>query len=118
MARESLETARQNAKQEHWRAAYNRLYYACFYAAKALLEAHGHNARSHSGVKTMLSKHFVRTGALESNLGSFYGALMEVRPDSDYDVFFDPDPEQFRNWLPKAERFIERICALLDEPAA
>lgn len=55
----------------------------------------------------MLSKHFVRTEALDPGLGAFYSDLMEARLDSDYDVFFDPDPEQLRTWLPKAEKFID-----------
>lgn len=65
----------------------------------------------------MLSKHFIRTGALDPELGAFYGDLMETRLDSDYDVFFDPDPEQLRDWPPRAERFINTAGALLDEPA-
>jgi uncharacterized protein (UPF0332 family) len=114
LSRESIETARDNVKQEHWRGAYNRLYYACFYAAKALLEAHGHTAETHSGVKTLLSKHFIRTGTIDPELGAYYIDVMEARLESDYDASFDPDPDQLQVWLPKAEEFIDRVTDLLD----
>ncbi|MFB6232492.1 MAG: HEPN domain-containing protein [Salinibacter sp.] len=116
LSRESIETARDNVKQEHWRAAYNRLYYACFYAAKALLETHGYTAETHSGVKTLLSKHFIRTETIAPELGAFYTDVMEARLESDYDASFTPDPDQLRTWLPKAEEFINRVTDLLDNP--
>ena len=116
LSRESIEATRDNVNLEHWRAAYNRLYYACFYAAKALLEAHGYTAETHSGVKTLLSRHFIRSGTIDPELGAFYTDVMEVRLESDYDASFDPDPAQLRAWVPKAEAFIDRIVDLLDNP--
>ena len=116
LSRESIEAARDNVNLEHWRAAYNRLYYACFYAAKALLEAHGYTAETHSGVKTLLSKHFIRSGTIDPELGVFYTDVMEARLESDCDASFDPDPAQLRAWVPKAEAFIDRIVDLLDNP--
>ena len=115
LAHESIETARDNTEQGHWRGAYNRLYYACFYTAKALLEAHGYTPQTHSGVRTLLGKHFIRTGKIGPELGAFYTDVMEARLESDYDVSFDPDPDQFRKWLPKAESFIDEVIPLLDE---
>jgi len=116
LSRESLAAARDNMKQEHWRTVYNRLYYARFYAAKALLEAQGYTAERHSGVKTLLSKHFIRTGIIDPELGAFYIDVMEARLESDYDASFDPDSDQLRAWIPKAEEFIDRVTDLLDNP--
>ena len=118
LSRESIEAARDNVNLEHWRAAYNRLYYACFYAAKALLEAHGYTAETHSGVKTLLSKHFIRNGTIDPELGAFYTDVMEARLESDCDASFDPDPAQLRAWGPKAEAFIDRIVDFLDNPSS
>ncbi len=88
LARNALAAARDNIDREHWRTGYNRLYYACFYAVRALLVQHGHRPQTHSGVKTQFSNHFVRTGILEGALSSFYGKLMEARLDSDYEASF------------------------------
>ena len=50
------------AKESHFNAAVNRLYYACYYAVSALLVANGLNAQSHAGTKTLLGLHFVSSG--------------------------------------------------------
>lgn len=118
LARETLAVARDNIDRGHWRTGYNRLYYACFYAARALLVQHGHTPQTHSGVKTQFSNHFIRAGILDEELSSFYGRLMEARLDSDYEASFDPDPAQLRAWVPKAEAFIDRIVDLLDNPSS
>jgi len=81
-------------KQKHWRGAYNRLYYACFYATKAVLEAHKHTAETHSGVKTLLSKHSIRTGAIDPEFGTYYIDVREARLESDYDASFATDPDR------------------------
>ena len=88
------------------------------YAAKALLEAHRYTAETHSGVKTLLSKHFIRSGTIDPELGAFYTDVMEARLESDCDASFDPDPAQLRAWVPKAEAFIDRIVDLLDNPSS
>lgn len=115
-AQEALAAARDNIDRGHWRTGYNRLYYACFYAVRALLIQHGHTPETHSGVKAQLSNHFVRPGILDDELSSFYGKLMEARLDSDYEASFTPDPDELRAWLPKAEVFIDRVIDLLDNP--
>lgn len=115
LSQNALAAARDNIDRGHWRTGYNRLYYACFYAAKALLVQHGHTPKTHSGVKSLFNNHFIRTGILDEEFSSFYGKLMETRLDSDYDVSFEPDPDQLRAWLPKAEQFIEAVVALLDD---
>lgn len=50
---------------DYFNAVVNRLYYACYYAASALLLNHHIEANTHNGVKTQLSMHFVRTGLFD-----------------------------------------------------
>lgn len=64
----------------------------------------------------LLSKHFIRTGTIGSELGAFYTDVMEARLESDHDASFDPDPDQLQAWLPKAEEFVDRVLALLEDP--
>lgn len=61
-AYETLQEASLLAKEGHYNAAVNRLYYACFYAAQALFVANDISTTTHSGVKTMLGLHFVSRG--------------------------------------------------------
>ncbi len=54
-ADETLKEVAILAKESHFNAAINRLYYACFYAASALLVANSISAASHAGVKPCLA---------------------------------------------------------------
>jgi len=61
-ATETLHEINFHLENGFWNTAINRLYYACFYAASALLLANDINASTHSGVRQMLGLHFIRTG--------------------------------------------------------
>ena len=52
-ADETLMEASLLAKEGYYNAAFNRLYYACYYAALALLVKNGITTSTHAGVKTM-----------------------------------------------------------------
>jgi len=58
-AKETLEEVKGNIGLGYWRVAANRLYYASFYAASALLIKHEITAHTHAGVINQLSLHFV-----------------------------------------------------------
>lgn len=58
-------------QQGYYNTAVNRLYYACYYAAVAILIQHGINPGTHSGVKQMIGMHFVATGRLPKELGRY-----------------------------------------------
>ena len=72
---ETLEEADYNAKGGYYNAAINRLYYACFYAASALMLANNLETSTHKGIKTMLGLHFVRSGKLDIRYGRIYQQL-------------------------------------------
>ena len=101
------------ASEAHFNAAINRLYYACFYAASALLVRNGISAVSHAGVKTMLGLHFVSKGILSFEQGKLFSRLFEIRHSGDYDDFVYCDKELFDEYSPKARSFIEAIKALI-----
>ena len=86
-AEETIEEASLLSKESHFNAAINRLYYACFYAASALMVAYGLTASSHAGVKTMIGMHFVSKGLLPKEQGKAFSRLFEIRHSGDYDDF-------------------------------
>jgi len=55
-AKESLLDVHFSIQNNRWNNAANRLYYACFYSAIALLINDGHETRTHNGVRTLLEK--------------------------------------------------------------
>ena len=63
-AYDSMNEAKLLADESFYNAAINRLYYACYYAAVALLLANDIPAQTHSGVKTMLGLHFITKGTV------------------------------------------------------
>lgn len=102
-------------QQGYFNTAINRLYYACYYAAVALLLKNGMNAGTHSGVKQMLSLHFVATGRLSREAGRCFYMLFERRHSSDYDDFAYSSEEEVDELTPKVEAFIDAVGTLLKE---
>ena len=82
-AYKALEEAGYLRQGGYFNSAVSRLYYACYYAATALLVSKNIEATTHSGVKTMLSYHFVRTGLLSLEHGTTFSNLFDKRHSSD-----------------------------------
>lgn len=99
----------------YYNTAVNRLYYACYYAAVALLIRHGINPGTHAGVKQMIGMHFVATGRMSRETGRSFSLLFERRHSSDYDDFAYSTEEEVNELLPKAKAFIETVGLLLKE---
>jgi uncharacterized protein (UPF0332 family) len=112
-ADETIIEAKLLATEGHYNAAINRLYYACFYAALALLVANGITTSSHAGVKTMLGLQFVAKDLLDKEHGKTFSRLFEIRHSGDYDDFVYCDKEMTDEYTPKAEAFISQIKKLL-----
>ena len=114
-ARKTLEEAKYMRKGDFFNAAVNRLYYACYYAATALLLARNIEANTHSGVKTMLSFHFVRTGLLSLEDGTTFSNLFDKRHSSDYEDFTFCDAALVDYLLPRSEDFVAAIEKLINQ---
>ena len=112
-AHETLEEARLMAESGHWNTCVNRLYYACFYAATALLLQEGFASAKHSGVRGFLNQHFVKTGVLEQELGALYNELFDSRNESDYRDLLRLDADRVQPLLPRAGRFVEAVDGLI-----
>jgi uncharacterized protein (UPF0332 family) len=91
-----------------------RLYYACYYAAVALLTKYHISTNTHAGVKTMLGLHFVSKGLISKESGRAFTNLFDSRQRGDYDEFVYSTREEVDELYPKAQRFIEEIDTLLN----
>lgn len=111
---ETIVEAKLLADDGHYNAAVNRLYYACFYAASALLVANGISASSHAGVKTMLSLHFVSKDLLDKEHGKTFSRLFEIRHSGDYDDFVYCDQEMIDEYTPKAKAFVNAVKEIIE----
>ena len=109
----TLKEAEDMIDTKHWNLAIQRLYYACFYMASALLMSRGINARTHNGVVGQLGQNFVTNGFLTKDEGRLYSRLLQNRITGDYNDFFDftredvaPLLEPTRNLLIKIDELI------------
>lgn len=114
-AYETLKEADYNTDGGYYNTAVNRLYYACYYAASALLLSLEIDANTHNGVKTQLSIHFVRTGRLSLEHGVTFSLLFEKRQSSDYSDFAYCDSALINTLRPRAEAFINAVENLTRE---
>lgn len=114
-AYETLKEAEVMKREAFYNAAINRLYYACYYAAIALLLKYDIQAQTHNGVKTMLGLHFVSTGKLPLKVGKTFGTLFEKKHSGDYDDFAYCDQELVNDLYSQAEIFIDAVAGLVKE---
>lgn len=112
-AYETLKEAELLCEGKFYNATINRLYYACYYAAVALLLKNNVSAQTHSGVKTMLGLHFVSKGLLTIENGKLFTALFEKRHSGDYDDFVFCDRKMVDELTPKAKEFIDAVKDLI-----
>lgn len=92
-----------------YNTAVNRLYYACYYAATAILIANGIEVKSHDGVRMNLGKYIVQEGILTPELGRYFSRLFSKRSTGDYDDFFNHSIETVDELMPDAKLFIQTI---------
>jgi len=98
-----------------WRFAANRLYYACYYAASALLIQNARETHSHSGVKNLLSLYYVKENKIDKSLIKTYGNLFNMRQRGDYEDWVIIEENDVAPLLEPAKQFIETIEKLITE---
>ena len=95
--------------------AVNRFYYACFHIVQALFIQKEIVAHTHSGMLTQFSKHFVKTGVVSLEDGSFLARLFQLRQKADYNCAYDITKEEVFSLKEPTHRFVEMIENLIDE---
>ena len=98
-----------------WHNAVNRLYYACFYAAIALLLNDGYTVRTHNGVKTQLGLHYENEGKISEELMKSYRKMFNLRQTGDYDDLTVVTPNEVLDLLEPAQQFITTIENLINK---
>lgn len=89
-------------------------YTILYYAATALLINNGHATRTHSGMITQISVHFVLPGILTKDDGRLIRKLFDLRQEADYDDFIDATEEDINEYLPQVESLVKKIISLIN----
>ena len=112
-AQEVYEAARILCEAGQWNSAVNRLYYACFYSASALLLYLHLSAKSHAGVIGQFSEHVVRPGLISTEDFRVYAKLLNWRSKGDYNDLYDFCKEDVSPMMPKVKQFIDKVASLI-----
>lgn len=97
-----------------WNSVINRLYYACFYSAGAMLLYKQISAKSHAGVIGQFSEHIVRTGIVSIDEFRVYAKLLNWRTKGDYNDLYDFTKEDVDTMMFPTRHFIDKVAALIE----
>jgi uncharacterized protein (UPF0332 family) len=96
-------------------AAVSQSYYACFYAASAVLILEDRRFVKHAGVRDAVFKHLVHTGRLEKKLGDAYRDLMQYRHQADYETGGQWTQDRAQKAIESAERVTAALKGLISD---
>ena len=108
-AKETLDEAILLARENHWNAVANRLYYACFYMVSALLIKNGLDFDSHRGVKTEFHRAFIKSEKVSIEYGKLYSRLFNLRQERDYADFKRFEKDDIEPFITDVKEFFLEI---------
>ena len=111
----ALEQAKGNLQMGYLEITANRLYYAAYYAASALLITNEIRVKSHEGCIGQFNLHFVKTGLVPIDMGKLFSTLFDMRLTGDYSDRFDLTEEDVVPNIQRTEDFIVKVTNLAKE---
>ena len=96
-AKEALQDAELLLDAGRYRAAANRLYYACFYAAVAALLTRRLQYSKHAAVIAFFDREFIRSGQLPKEYSRTLHRAFNERQQDDYMPFVEMDADEIES---------------------
>jgi len=91
----------------------NRLYYACFHTAQAVLYDRGYEPESHGAVLSLFGSEVVVAGDASRDQGRLLNDLSALRKQADYG--YEPIDEEVEALLDRVEAFVADMGGLVAE---
>lgn len=113
-ARQSLEVAEKVLQEGFPEDAVNRIYYAVYYAISALLYTRQLFPKTHTGLKALFNKEFVRSSLITAEQAQIYSTIFAKRFEADYEDFFAIDTSEVEQHLSDAKAFILLIETIIN----
>lgn len=110
-----FEEAREVANLKRWNLTGNRLYYAFFHMATAMLLLEGVPVKSHSGKIQQFNLYFIKTGLMDVSYGQIFARLFQLRQSGDYDDMFNASEQEIIPYFPVMENFFEEAERIINE---
>lgn len=114
-AKRLLDEAEQMYSMQLWDMTANRIYYACFHAAQALLVCYDLSAHTHTGTLGVFGMNFVRTNKISKELGAFFSRMEQLRMKADYNCEYEVSMSDVESMLKPALDFQNEIERLINE---
>ena len=115
VAKEDLDTAIDNEKAGHLRAANNRAYYAIYHAITAVLSLESVAFKKHKDTLAYFNKTYVKEEIFPRALGHKIAVVEEVRHNSDYDDFYIVSKEETELQIQTAKELINEVGMYLNK---
>ncbi len=116
-ANEALKDAELLLDASRYRSAANRMYYAAFYSAVAVLLTKHLDYSKHSAVIAFFDKEFIRTGVLPKEYSRTLHQAFNERQQDDYMPFVEMDPDELAQLLEDVRNMVNGISTYVKEDA-
>jgi uncharacterized protein (UPF0332 family) len=108
----SFEEAKKVAEISLWNLAANRLYYALYHAASALLLSDGYTSHTHKGLMSQISLNYVKDGKILPEEGKLIRQMFNKRREGDYEDFEETTEEEIQEAMPKVKALVDKLICL------
>ncbi len=93
----------------------NRAYYALFDAIRSITAIDGFDSSKHSGVIAHFNQNYVKTGIFKPETSNIIRLASMLREKSDYEDFYEPDPEDTKDIIDSVRGFLEDVSGFLKD---
>lgn len=111
-ARATFHEARKVAAMSLWNLSANRLYYALYHAASALLLSDGLASHTHRGLLAQINLKYVKDGSLTQSDGKLIRQMFNMRQEGDYEDFAEATEKDISEAMPKVKSLMEKMIAI------
>lgn len=115
VSKKRLKAAKLLLEKDMLEDAANRIYYGVFYAAKAMLNSMGYDAKTHSGLISEFGLRIMKGKLADKALGSTLRKAFEMRESSDYQIGTVIERTEVEDLVESAEEFLVRAERFVKE---
>lgn len=108
----TFDEAQKVASMSLWNLSANRLYYALYYAASALLLSDGLASHTHKGLLAQINLKYVKEGRLTQSDGKLIRQMFNMRQEGDYEDFAEATEKEIGEAIPRVKDLIGKLITL------
>ncbi|MGP1385381.1 MAG: HEPN domain-containing protein [Thainema sp.] len=112
-AAQALDSAQSEFQANRLDFAVNRAYYACFYAASAVMLQQGKQFVKHAGLRSAIHRDLIKTKQLAPQWGKVFDRAFENRQAADYLILYTFETEQVEQLIQDTSGFVQEMQRLL-----